>query len=178
MKDIFRLYGYILKLKKLKRRGWLLRNIRDPESVADHSFSVSMLTLVMAEKLKLDTEKCLMMALLHDIGESEIGDITPDDKESSRKDKIEKKAVEDIAEKTGLIFISEMWNEFSESKTKEAKLVHDMDKIEMLLQAVAYEKENQDKNLDEFFGYVKDKMHLKESKRLYEHLIKMRAKQD
>jgi putative hydrolase of HD superfamily len=47
-----------------------------PESVADHSYALSILSLSLADgTLNLNREKVLLMSLLHDLGESIIGDI-------------------------------------------------------------------------------------------------------
>ncbi|WP_457743107.1 HD domain-containing protein, partial [Thermococcus sp.] len=67
-------------LKRLPRTGWLLRGVPNPESIADHSFRVALITLFLADELKargveVNTEKALKIALLHDIGETRITDI-------------------------------------------------------------------------------------------------------
>lgn len=73
------------KLKDLKRKSWVLRKVPNPESVADHSFRTSFMALLLADKLNLDKNKCVQMALIHDISESLTGDITPHDKISEDK---------------------------------------------------------------------------------------------
>jgi len=40
---------------------------QDPESIAEHSFGVSVLTMILADKLKIDMVKCLKIALIHDL---------------------------------------------------------------------------------------------------------------
>ncbi len=175
MEEIISFQEYVLKLKRIKRKGWLLKKIPDAESVADHSFSTSVLVMIMAEKLKLNMEKCLKMSLLHDLAEAKIEDITPhDDISTKEKYLMEKKAINEIIKKTNIKFIEIIWEEYSENKTQEAKLVHDMDKIEMLIQALDYEKRYSGKNLEEFFNYVKDKLQLKETKELYNLIMKKR----
>lgn len=46
-----------------------------PESVADHSYRAAV--LAMALPPGLDRDRCVKMALLHDLAESMVGDITP-----------------------------------------------------------------------------------------------------
>src|SRR3989338_6896951 len=95
MENIVELLHKIVKLKDLKRTGWILKKIPTPESVADHSFRTSIMALLLADKLNLDKNKCVQMALIHDISESIAGDITPHDKISKEeKYKLEKKAME------------------------------------------------------------------------------------
>ncbi len=172
MSDILYLHDLIAELKSLKRKGWEVREISNPESVADHSYAVSVLTMVMSEKLKLDTEKCIKLALIHDLVEAKTGDITPREEEYSKKEELEKKAITKIVEKTGYGFIEDLFCEYQENKTEEAKLVHDMDKIDMILQARNYKKKFPEKNLEEFFEYVKDKLNYKESTEIFEKIIK------
>src|SRR5688500_12817172 len=58
-------------LADLPRSGWLLRGVRPCESIADHSFGVAMVTMLLvdavrAEGLAIDGERALRMALVHD----------------------------------------------------------------------------------------------------------------
>lgn len=67
-------------LKKLKRTGWVLRGVPNPESIADHSFRVALITFFLADELKkrgveINPDKAVRIALLHDIGEARITDI-------------------------------------------------------------------------------------------------------
>lgn len=175
MSDVLDLQELVMKLKTLKRKGWERRGIPNPESVADHSFATSILVVIMAKKLNLNMEKCLKMSLLHEIAEAKIGDITPKDDNWSQKNELENQAIKDIVSETGLTFVSELWQEFSENKSKEAILVHDMDKIELTIQTLDYEKKYPDKDFTEFYDYVKDKLELEESKQLFNEIIKKRS---
>ena len=38
----------VIKIKKTVRSGWRLRNVPEPESVADHMYFMSLMALVMA----------------------------------------------------------------------------------------------------------------------------------
>jgi putative hydrolases of HD superfamily len=173
MDEILAFQQLILKLKDIKRTGWIRVGIKNSESVADHCFSVSALAMQMADKMKLNTEKCTRLALLHELAEIKIGDLTPYDAKYKEKAEMEKKAILKIIKETGTDFFKRHIDELDENKTKEAKLVHDMDKIEMCIQALDYEKKT-GKNLQEFYDYTKGKLQLKESKSLFEEIIKRR----
>ncbi len=156
----------VRELKELKRTGWVQRNIENPESVADHSFMLAILAYVYSEKLGLDSEKAVKMALVHDICEVYSGDIAdrvrdedqvvPDLQKRELERQGLKKLVsllpEDLAKE-----IYELWEEFEYRKSEEAKLVKDLDKLEMCLQALEYSKKY--KNLEEFFE--DGKLHIK-----------------
>lgn len=159
MKDIMELLHKIAKLKNLKRTGWVDRKVPNPESVADHTFMTSIMTLLLADKTKLDKNKCLQMALIHDVAESIAGDITPYQKNVGNKHKLEKKAIESIFKGNNKKFIR-IWDEYEHGKTPEAKFVYQIDKMEMLLQAIEYKRKykNTDIKLSEFYAYVQTRI--------------------
>ena len=67
-------------LKSLPRTGWLIHGIKNGESIADHCYRMTLLSMLLADTLvakgmKLDTEKVMRLSLLHEIAEARIGDI-------------------------------------------------------------------------------------------------------
>ncbi len=139
------------RLKRLPRTGWVESGIPDPESVADHSFRVALIALVLADMQKLDTLKAVKMALLHDLAESEIGDLTPTQKGSDeagfrqREDEAMSRVLSKLPADIQASYCSAWW-EFSEEKTPEARLVRDCDKLEMVIQALEYQKAGGDRS--------------------------------
>ena len=130
-------------LKELKRAGWAEKfSMSDGESVADHSFGAAVTAMILSDAMGLDSERAVKMALLHDIAESEIGDITPDSMPHDKKEKLETEAFLRIAstlpEGMRAEYVS-IWDEFCAGETPEARIVAQADKIDMALQAVAYE---------------------------------------
>jgi len=67
------------KLKKMKRRGWVMRKVKNPESIADHAFRTAILAWVLSSFKNLNTNKIVKMALVHDLCEIWAGDTTPYD---------------------------------------------------------------------------------------------------
>lgn len=69
------------KLKGMPRRGWVIRGIKDPESIAEHTFRVALMVWVLSEMKKenLNIERVVKMALIHDLCEVYAGDATPYD---------------------------------------------------------------------------------------------------
>jgi len=159
-KDLTQFFQYVLRLKYVKRAGWISKvKVQNPESVADHTFSMCAVSMVLSDILRLDTERVMKMVILHDLAESIIGDYMPG--EISKKQKIlkEKKAMNYI-----LYCIPsnirpnyrKIWHEYLQNKTDIAQLVHRLDKFEMLLQANQYAKEGySNKLLAQFFNSVK-----------------------
>src|SRR3989338_2226951 len=62
------------KLKNIKRTGWKLMGIKNPESVAEHSFRLAVMAFALAPRFGLDAEKCAVLALIHDLPEALAGD--------------------------------------------------------------------------------------------------------
>ncbi len=73
-KEWLNLFLKIEVLKKIKRTGWMLKGIKNVKSVAEHSYRVAMLALLLGEKFNLDKFKLVKMSLIHDLGEALVGD--------------------------------------------------------------------------------------------------------
>ncbi len=124
----------ILGLKNVLRAGWVRAGIKSPESVAAHSWGMSMLALKLAPK-ELDLARVLSLCIVHDIPEVRVGDLTPHD-DTSTKAEDELNAMTEMApEWVGL------FEEYERGKTPEAKFVKQLDKLDMALQAEIYQSE-------------------------------------
>ncbi|MFT7537928.1 MAG: putative hydrolase of HD superfamily, partial [Lysobacterales bacterium] len=62
-------------LKAVKRSGWWVAGIKDPESVAEHSFRCAIIAYYIAHLEKVDVNRTLVMALFNDIHEARINDL-------------------------------------------------------------------------------------------------------
>lgn len=137
------------KLKDIYRTGWKLSGVDRPESVADHTFGVIFLSMMLGDYLHLDTEKMMKMAALHDIIESKLGDIHYEGQVYIGEDAMAeagKKAARDLLPEDYLI----IWEEFATKNSKEAQIVSACDKLELYLQALRYEKVGH-KGMDHFW---------------------------
>ena len=143
-------------LKQLYRQGWLQHGIEPKycESVAEHSFCVALLGLFLAEGYpELNVNKVVRMALIHDLGEIYAGDFTPKDRiDKNHKFQLEKQSVLQVFNKlpNGSKWIN-LWEEYEQGKSAEAKFVRQLDRLEMLLQASVYEQQGQ-ADLSDFFA--------------------------
>lgn len=145
------------KSKNIPRTGWVMNKIKNPESVAEHSFRVSVLAMVFADQLGADREKLIQMALLHDLGEVITGDLVwsrgavIDIKKRAEKEKMEEDGIESIFKLIGLSAeYKKLFKEMIERRSLEATIFWQLDKLEMAIQALEYEKST-GKKLDEFF---------------------------
>jgi len=140
----------INKLKRIKRSGWVVDKVKDPESVADHSFRTAVMCMFLGDPKRIDLDKAIKMALVHDIAEARIGDIITYYRYSKavpleEKREKERKAITEMASGfKGGEELLELWREFEERKTEEARFVKQVEKLEMALQALEYENEGYD----------------------------------
>jgi len=153
--EILEVFFEIQSLKNLFRQGWLKSGIDKKfcESVADHSFSTTMLAWLIADEHlpELDIIKVLKYSLIHEIGEIYAGDITPNDNVSdATKYELEIASVKKVFSKLkhGDKYIK-LWEEFENAENKEAKFIKQIDRLEMALQAHFYE-DKLDLNLEDF----------------------------
>jgi putative hydrolase of HD superfamily len=128
-------------LKKIKRRGWIYKNVASPESVADHTFRLCLFvfTVCRQHKHEFNSQRCLEMALVHDLAESIVGDIAPSDGTANvTKYRAEKDAILELSNLLDDDIILDLWEEYEAAHTDEAKIVHDLDIIESVLQSLEY----------------------------------------
>jgi len=148
-------------LKKIPRQGWIDKlSMSHPESVADHTFSMAIMGMILSDLEKYNTEKILKMVLLHDLAESITGDIIPNKITNQEKILLEnntmKKIINDMPQSLQKQY-QELWNDYQNEKSGEAKFVHQLDKFEMALQAKIYSKDGySDDKLRPFFDSAKN----------------------
>ncbi len=134
----------INSLKKTPRMGWLEGGV-DPseaEDVAQHSFETSAITLLLSDYLgdKMDTERVLKMAVIHDWAEAVTGDFSRDVSESigtDTKEDIEENAMEKILDEDlpNRDEYLKLWREYSKKENQESRLVRIADLLSILLEA-------------------------------------------
>ncbi|MDE1769255.1 MAG: HD domain-containing protein [Thaumarchaeota archaeon] len=164
---LFDFFYLVLELKKVPRTGWKNKvNIEHPESVADHSFGTAVMAMVLSDLQKLDTQKILKMALLHDLAESITGDFMPEEISRETKNIAERDAMKEILSKLPGNITEEydkIWQEYLQANTKESILLHEIDKMEMAIQAAKYSSEGFSKEkLDLFVDSAKKEIKSKE----------------
>ncbi|XP_045150429.1 5'-deoxynucleotidase HDDC2 isoform X3 [Echinops telfairi] len=118
--------------QRVPRTGWVYRNVEKPESVSDHMYRMAVMALVTKDD-QLNKDRCVRLALVHDMAECIVGDIAPADnvpkEEKHRREK-----------------------EYETQSSAEAKYVKQLDLCEMILQASEYEDlENKPGRLQDFY---------------------------
>lgn len=149
------LYGQIATLKLLPRAGWLQRGVASAESVAEHTFGVAALALFAGDAVGgLDRGKLLAIALLHDLAEVALGDLPASARRligaSAKRDAEQRALYELLAAHPNQAEYMALWSEYAAASSPEARLVKGLDRVEMLAQALLYERAG-NLALDEFW---------------------------
>lgn len=164
--------------KRLKRTGWVINNVKEPESVAEHCYRVTVLAMALAPSLNLDQTKLIKMSIIHDLGETATGDLVINRGAKifyelrKKKEKIEKETIRQILYGYGEDY-TKLFHEMTERKTPEAKVFWEIDILERTIQAYEYEKE-QDKDLSEFYESARTYIKTPLLKQVVQDLLKMR----
>lgn len=159
------------KLKKMGRTGWILRDIKNPETIAEHTFRMAIMAWILGKRESFNLTRVLKIALIHDLCEIYAGDITPYNgllpdnkklqkiilskfprlprvlKEEKLKEKHEKEKASLEKVISGLPYDSQkeimsLWLDYENGITKEGRFVKQVDRVENLLQALEYWERN------------------------------------
>ncbi|GMG40408.1 unnamed protein product [Ambrosiozyma monospora] len=140
-------YQIVFLLKDQKRTGWLDFKVPQPESIADHMYRMSIVAMSLnpnkfetdqpSKSTPPDLTKCCKIALVHDIAEALVGDITPRDANIGKveKNRRELTTIEYLAEiikpyNPGFAKeIVDLWLDYENQRNFEARIVKDIDKV-------------------------------------------------
>jgi putative hydrolase of HD superfamily len=130
------------QLKRVKRSGWWIAGVRDPESVAEHTFRTAIIAYLLARSEGADTGKAVLMALFHDLPETRTNDAHRIVRRYADWRSVDKKAMGEqskrLPEKVAKEVVS-LFEEFEKEVSSEAKLVRDADLLECIAQAREYQ---------------------------------------
>ena len=167
MKNLVEFLVNISRLKTMPRTGWVWLGVKNPETIAEHTFRTALMVWLLGSHTRLNVTRMIEIALLHDICEVYAGDITPyhgilpkdprkrlamlyrwvrlprSEKASlaRRKFAIEKKSllelIKPLAPRVREGIVS-LWLDFERGISREGKFVRQVDRIEALLQGIEY----------------------------------------
>jgi putative hydrolase of HD superfamily len=154
------------RLKRLDRTGWTLRGqAPGAESVAAHSYGVAVAAMMLADEVRargveVDMERVLRVALMHDWAEARLGDMPRTAVSyfgATTRRKAERAAFDDIVrEVAGRESYSALHEDYENRESLEARLVKAADIIDLLVQALAFERAGV-RGLDEFWEGVAER---------------------
>ena len=171
MKNILHFVINVGKLKNIYRKGITFYGVKNPETTNDHVFRTAIIALVLTPRKKLNLEKVLKIALIHDLCKVYAGDITPYDgflpkdkkeryqfvrkwprllkreKEKWAAKKFEKeysslkKLISKLPKRLKKEILT-LWTDYTKWKTPEGKFVYQLDMAENLVEALEHRKKN------------------------------------
>jgi len=171
MKNILHFVINVGKLKNIYRKGITFYGVKNPETTNDHVFRTAIIALVLTPRKKLNLEKVLKIALIHDLCKVYAGDITPYDgflpkdkkeryqfvrkwprllkreKEKWAAKKFEKeysslkKLISKLPKRLKKEILT-LWTDYTKWKTPEGKFVYQLDMAENLVEALEHREKN------------------------------------
>jgi putative hydrolases of HD superfamily len=142
MNNIAKYLYEIGQLKRVKRSGWWMAGVADPESVAEHSFRTALLGYILASIEGADPQKTAVICLFHDMGETRINDLHKVAKRYINVGDREEAAFEEQAERLPQPIAKNViafMHDYEGRISLEAQLAHDADLLECLIQAREYQ---------------------------------------
>lgn len=142
----------VQRLKRLDRTGWVLRGLpAGAESVAAHSYGVALTAMLLADEVaargvEVDAGRVMRLALLHDLQETRTGDLPRTvaayyGVEARRR--AERAAFDDVMRPLGArraAQYAELHEDYEGRASLEARLVKAADIIDLLAQALMFER--------------------------------------
>ncbi|OIO46770.1 MAG: hypothetical protein AUJ31_00975 [Parcubacteria group bacterium CG1_02_39_15] len=186
MKDLLDFFIEVGKLKRMPRRGWIINQIKNPESIAEHIFRSALMGWIIGEmKGNINVEKLIKIALIHDLCEVYAGDTTPYDsilprnkkklrelmktwprfstsekkKKISEKFRKEKKSLQKLISKLPpkpKKEIIKLWLDYEKGLTPEGRFFHQADRMENFLQAYEYWKKYENPPLGPWWLWARE----------------------
>lgn len=173
------------KLKSMPRKGWVLRGVKNPESIATHSFVSALMSWLFSTRRRFDQEAIIVMLLVHDLFAVRTGDATPYDHVLRRepnitkliktspwvgskgeKELVAKRKLEHEARELDRLLkllprdirheLKFFWLEYKTGTSREGRYARQVDRVETLLQALEYQKKDKNISIISFWLELKE----------------------
>jgi putative hydrolases of HD superfamily len=161
-------------LKSVPRTGWLFCGVKNPESVAEHSFRTAFIAMLLAGLEGADPARAAYLAVVHDTQETRIGDIphigrrylTAASNEAITADQI--KGLPAVLVKQ----LTELVADYENGDSLEVLVAHDADKLECLFQAIEY-RDSGHQNVQDWITNSRSKLKTASAEQLADAAITM-----
>ncbi len=135
--------GFLLEmgmLKRAKRSGWWIAGIKDPETIAEHSWRTAVIGAVLAMMEGADPAKVALLATFHDTQETRIGDIPWIGRRYLTAASNEDVTADQVADAHPRVAegIKALVHEYESGDSLEVLVAHDADKLDCTLQGLEY----------------------------------------
>ncbi|GGZ10495.1 HD domain-containing protein [Streptomyces poonensis] len=127
-------------LKHTSRSGWWMAGVRDPESVAEHSWRTALIATIIAKLEGADPSRAAFLAVWHDSQETRTGDVNYLGKKYSTEADPQAVTADQVAGMPEVLAsaVRDLVAEYEAKESAEAICARDADKLECLIQGVEY----------------------------------------
>ena len=165
-------------LKLSKRTGWWLCGVKDPESIAEHSFRTAIIAGLLAGMEGADPARATMLAVWHDSQETRVGDIPHLGRRYLQAASNEQVTQDQT---TGLPAplasqLRALVDEYENGHSPEVLCAHDADKLECLFQAIEY-RDSGHQNVGGWIESSRTRLRTKSAERLADAANAMTSQQ-
>lgn len=165
-------------LKLSKRTGWWLCGVKDPESIAEHSFRTAIIAGLLAAMEGADPARATFLAVWHDTQETRVGDIPHLGRRYLHAASNEQVTSDQT---TGLpSVVAEQFRslirDYETSDSLEVHCAHDADKLDCLFQAIEY-RDSGHRNVGGWIESSRTKLWTKSAERLADAAVAMTSQQ-
>jgi putative hydrolase of HD superfamily len=140
--DLAKFLYEVGQLKRVRRSGWWIAGVENPESVAEHSFRTAAIAYLLAKLEGADAGKVALMALFHDMAEARTNDLHRIVRRYVNWENVDQRVIKDQSKRLPAPISEEMislLSEFEETISLEARVARDADLLECLVQAREYQ---------------------------------------
>ena len=173
MKPIANFLYEVGQLKRVKRSGWWLAGVKDPETVAEHSHRAAIIAYLLARLERADAGKACAIALFHDTHEARIQDLH---KVAQRYVDMAHAEHTAIAEQTDALpdavraDVKALKDAFTGTQAAESQIARDADYLECLAQALEYKAQG-NHEVDDWITNCKKRLVTKSAQKLASELM-------
>jgi putative hydrolase of HD superfamily len=149
--ELAKLVSEVLVLRYTNRAGWARANVPVAlmQSVADHCYGSTIIAMAIALLGNIEPSRSMVLAAVHDLGETRTGDIALPMRRLLENVKVDKEVVDQLAEQAqrrelfpnAQEFLETALEEFRAKKTLSAQIAYDANVIEMGVQALQYQRQ-------------------------------------
>lgn len=128
-------------LKHTARTGWWMAGVRQPETVAEHSWRTALIATIIAKLEGADPARAAFLAVWHDTGETRTGDVNHLGKKYTAGEADPRDITADqVAGMPGILAeaLTELVAEYEAKDSPEAICARDADKLECMIQGIEY----------------------------------------
>ncbi|MEU7037989.1 HD domain-containing protein [Streptomyces sp. NPDC046237] len=159
-------------LKHARRTGWWMAGVRDPESVAEHSWRTSLIATIIAKLEGADPARAAFLAVWHDTQETRTGDVNYLGKKYATDADPRAVTADQTAGMPEVLAstVRDLVAEYEAKESPEAMCARDADKLECLLQGIEYKAQGY-ANAQRWIDNSRSRLTTETGQRLAEELL-------